>query len=232
VGYVELTPQIYDLAKKHFAERKVGTAFGSGAPQAMSTDSTVVASPWDGTAFCTPPASTGQVYVGGFYRGQNSSASSASLTVTTPATLSNGIGGTNWTGGAYDPETGFLKTGGGFRCLQDVLQGPLSVSINSDDPGSCLAGKGIRWDAADVSPLLSSFQFKCTGAAGEALKTVVTDGNTIVMTADFYRQGDGNEESFTAKMFVSTEDEAPDLPGTQNVWIQGVGCGDAIVNFN
>ena len=135
-------------------------------------------------------------------------------------------------GGAYDPETGFLKTGGGFRCLQDVLQGPLSVSINSDDPGPCLAGEGIRWDAADVAPLLPSFQFKCTGATGEVLKRVVTDGDTVVMTADFYRQEDGNEESFTAKMFVSAEDEAPDLPGTQNVWIQGVGCGDAIVNFN
>jgi len=33
VGYVELTPQIYDLAKKHFADRKIGTAFGSGGPQ-------------------------------------------------------------------------------------------------------------------------------------------------------------------------------------------------------
>jgi phosphate transport system substrate-binding protein len=33
VGYVELTPQIYDLAKKHFAERKVGTAFGEGGSQ-------------------------------------------------------------------------------------------------------------------------------------------------------------------------------------------------------
>jgi phosphate transport system substrate-binding protein len=33
VGYVELTPQIYDLAKKHFADRKVGTAFGSGGSQ-------------------------------------------------------------------------------------------------------------------------------------------------------------------------------------------------------
>ncbi len=33
VGYVELTPQIYDLAKKHFADRKVGTAFGSGESQ-------------------------------------------------------------------------------------------------------------------------------------------------------------------------------------------------------
>jgi phosphate transport system substrate-binding protein len=33
VGYVELTPQIYDLAKKHFSERKVGTAFESGGSQ-------------------------------------------------------------------------------------------------------------------------------------------------------------------------------------------------------
>ena len=29
VGYVALTPQIYELAKTHFAERKVGTAFGA-----------------------------------------------------------------------------------------------------------------------------------------------------------------------------------------------------------
>ncbi len=135
-------------------------------------------------------------------------------------------------GGAYDQETGFLKASGGFRCLQDVLQGPLSVSINSDDPGPCLAADGIRWDAADEAPLLSSFQFKCTGAADEPPKTVVTDGNTVVMVADFYRQGDGNEESFTARMFVSADDEAPDLPGIQNVWIQGVGCGEAIVNFD
>ena len=33
VGYIELTPQIYDLAKKHFADRKVGTAFGEGGAQ-------------------------------------------------------------------------------------------------------------------------------------------------------------------------------------------------------
>jgi phosphate transport system substrate-binding protein len=37
VGYVELTPQIYDLAKKHFAERKVGTAFGAGGSQVGMT---------------------------------------------------------------------------------------------------------------------------------------------------------------------------------------------------
>jgi phosphate transport system substrate-binding protein len=30
VGYVELTPQLYDLAKQHFGDRKIGTAFGTG----------------------------------------------------------------------------------------------------------------------------------------------------------------------------------------------------------
>ena len=33
VGYVPLTPQIYQLAQKHFAERKAGTAFGEGGSQ-------------------------------------------------------------------------------------------------------------------------------------------------------------------------------------------------------
>jgi hypothetical protein len=123
-------------------------------------------------------------------------------------------------GGAYDPKTGFLKTGGGFRCLADINQGPLN---------GCKAGQGVRWDAVALQP---STTFKCTIAASEVLKTVVTDNDTVVMIADFYRQGDGTEESFTAKMFVSRVDEAPDLPGIQNVWIQGVGCGDAIANFN
>ncbi|HEV8537850.1 MAG TPA: hypothetical protein VGR15_02905 [Bacteroidota bacterium] len=123
-------------------------------------------------------------------------------------------------GGAYDPASGFLKTGGGFRCLADINQGPLA---------GCKAGEGIRWDASE---LLASTAFKCTGDAGEVSKTAVTDGNTVVMQADFYRQGDGTEESFTAKMFVSAVDEDPDSPGIQNVWIQGVGCGNAIANFN
>ena len=33
VGYIELTPEIYDLARKHFADRRVGTAFGEGGSQ-------------------------------------------------------------------------------------------------------------------------------------------------------------------------------------------------------
>jgi hypothetical protein len=130
-------------------------------------------------------------------------------------------------GGAYDPQTGFLKAGGTFRCLADINQGPLA---------GCKAGEGIRWDVADetdTGPLLPSVQFKCTGSVDqEDFKTAVTDDNTVVMIADFYRQGDGTQESFTAKMFVSTDDEADDLLGTQNVWIQGVGCGDANVHFN
>jgi hypothetical protein len=126
-------------------------------------------------------------------------------------------------GGAYNLERAFLKTGGGFRCLENINQGPLN---------GCLAGEGIRWDAKDgATQLLESFTFKCTGAASEGRKTVETDNNTVVMFADFYRQGDGVDESFTAHMFVSAVDEAPDLPGIQNVWIEGVGCGTAIANL-
>ena len=33
VGYIELTPEIYELARKHFADRKVGTVFGEGGPR-------------------------------------------------------------------------------------------------------------------------------------------------------------------------------------------------------
>jgi phosphate transport system substrate-binding protein len=33
VGYIELTPEIYDLARTHFADRRVGTAFGEGGSQ-------------------------------------------------------------------------------------------------------------------------------------------------------------------------------------------------------
>ena len=33
VGYIELTPQIYELARKHFADRRLGTAFGAGGSQ-------------------------------------------------------------------------------------------------------------------------------------------------------------------------------------------------------
>ncbi len=123
-------------------------------------------------------------------------------------------------GGSYNPETGFVNSAGGFRCTSDVGQGPLA---------GCLSGEGVRWDTVE---LRRSTTFKCTGSAAEPLKTATTDENTVVLLADFYRAGDGNDESFTAQMIVSADDIAPDITGVQNVWIQGVGCASAIANFS
>jgi hypothetical protein len=123
-------------------------------------------------------------------------------------------------GGAYNPVTGFVHSAGGFRCTSNIVQGPLA---------GCLSGEGVRWDTVE---LRRSTTFKCTGAAAELLKTATTDENTVVLLADFYRAGDGDDESFTAQMIVSAEDIAPDITGIQNVWIQGVGCASAIANFS
>jgi hypothetical protein len=101
--------------------------------------------------------------------------------------------------------------------LQDITGGPLA---------GLKAGEGVRWDAEEI---LRSSGFKCS--ASDPAKTAVTDDNTIVMQADFYREGDGTNASFTAKMFVSAEDENPDEDGVQNIWIQGVGCDGARVNL-
>jgi len=122
-------------------------------------------------------------------------------------------------GGAYSlgpPK--FVHSGGGFRCLSNISAGPFS---------GCLAGQGVRWDTSD---LLDSSTFQCTGA--DSIKTAVTGDKTVVLLSDFYRQGDGIDESFTAKMIVSDTDLAPEIEGVQNVWIQGIGCGTAITNFN
>jgi hypothetical protein len=132
-------------------------------------------------------------------------------------------------GGAYDPttasnddpESAFVHSSGGFRCLEDVQQGPLK---------GCLQGQGIRWD---TDGLLQSTTFKCTGASDEAKKTAVTDEHTAVLESDFYRAGDGNDASFKGvQVIVSDHDLAPDTDGVQNIWIQQVGCGEANVNFS
>ena len=64
-------------------------SIGNGAAQAMTSDSTQSASPFDNYAVCNPPA---QVYVGGSYRQPNATtgAASATLQVTTPASLASG----------------------------------------------------------------------------------------------------------------------------------------------
>jgi hypothetical protein len=132
-------------------------------------------------------------------------------------------------GGAYDPasasnadpESGFVRSNGGFRCLADVQQGPLK---------GCLRGQGVRWD---TDGLLQSTRFKCTGAATEPAKFAVTDAHTAVLVSDFYRAGDGNNASFkSVQVIVSDHDLDPDIAGDQNVWIQQLGCGTANVNFS
>jgi hypothetical protein len=62
-------------------------ALGTGAAQAMTSDSTQANSPFDNFAVCVPP---NQVYVGGYLRELTTGANSATLSVSTPATLSNG----------------------------------------------------------------------------------------------------------------------------------------------
>jgi len=129
-------------------------------------------------------------------------------------------------GGAYDvstasntvPSVTFVHSGGGFGCTAAVAQGPLA---------GCATGEGVRWDTAQ---LLASTTFKCTGA--DAAKHAATNDETVVLLADFYRAGDGINESFTAQMIVSQTDLAPDIPGVQNLWVQGVGCGSAIAHFS
>ena len=129
-------------------------------------------------------------------------------------------------GGSYDPATASnivptetsVVSSGGFDCTEPVAQGPLA---------GCQRGDGVRWDTAQ---LLGSTTFKCTGA--DAPKVATTGSHTAVLLADFYRAGDGIDESFTAQMIVSDGDIAPDIPGTQTLWVQGVGCGLANGHFN
>jgi hypothetical protein len=130
-------------------------------------------------------------------------------------------------GGSYDPatasnviptDTTVVVSSGGFDCTDPVAQGPLT---------GCQKDQGVRWDTAQ---LLASTTFKCTGA--DAAKIATTSGHTAVLLADFYRAGDGIDESFTAQMIVSDSDLAPEIDGIQTLWVQGVGCGVANGHFN
>lgn len=68
------------------------SAVGSGAAQAMITNSTVGASSYDGFVFCNTPA---QLYIGGFYRfNSNAAGAAATMTATAPANLISAAGDT------------------------------------------------------------------------------------------------------------------------------------------
>lgn len=85
---------------------------GAGT-RAMTSDSTVTASPWDSFAYCTVPA---QVYVGGFYRTPGTGAN-ATLTATAPASLVNATGNTipfntiSWVSGGSGDATATIPSG-------------------------------------------------------------------------------------------------------------------------
>jgi hypothetical protein len=132
-------------------------------------------------------------------------------------------------GGSFDPATAnntvptptSVVSAGGFDCTLPIAQGQGPL-------GGCGQGEGVRWDTVQ---LLESNTFKCT--ASEVARPATTDDHTAVLIADFYRAGDGDEASFRAQMIVTDErDLDDDIPGIQNLWVQGVGCGTAIVNFN
>ena len=121
-------------------------------------------------------------------------------------------------GGTFNASTHPAHSGGGFSCTSPVTSGPLA---------GCQTGEGVRWDS---DTLLTGTNFKCL--ASEAPKPVTTSADTVVLHADFYRAGDGIDESFNANMFVSTHDIDGTIPGVQNVWVQGVGCATAAVHFS
>jgi hypothetical protein len=127
-------------------------------------------------------------------------------------------------GGALNPDTsrGFAHAGGSFTCTSPVDQ-------NQPPFGGCQQGEGVRWDTEKV---LAGTLFKC--AASDTARSISTGDDTVVLHADFYRAGDGNEESFTANMIVSTHDldGDPNDGVVQNVWVQGIGCGTALTQFS
>jgi hypothetical protein len=123
-------------------------------------------------------------------------------------------------GGAFNSSTGPAHSGGSFSCTSPVIGGPLD---------GCQPGEGVRWDS---DMLLSSQSFRCSAGEVGTPNTVRTSDDAVVLTADFYRAGDGIDESFTANMIVSAHDIDSALTGVQNVWVQGVGCATAVVHFS
>jgi len=118
--------------------------------------------------------------------------------------------------GSYDVSAATLRARGLFRCTDSVGQGPLS---------GCMTGQGVRWSSTTFN---ATQKFVC---ATDAPKTVPSDGHTVAFKAGFFRAGDGATPSFTANVIVADHDIAPDVPGVQNTWIQGVGCGSALQFF-
>ena len=97
---------------------------------AMTTDSTVAVSPYDGYVFCTVPA---QMYVGGFFRTPGAS-TNATLTATAPVALTNAAGNTiafntvSWISGGNGDASATIPSG---TFVGGSTQNLLSVTSNT-----------------------------------------------------------------------------------------------------
>jgi hypothetical protein len=98
---------------------------GSGAAQAMTSDSAVSQTFYNGAVVCNPPS---QVYIGGWSR---NGSGAATLTVTTPSSLTNAGGDTvpfsqiSWTSGAIGDATADIAAGafnGGSVALASIAK--------------------------------------------------------------------------------------------------------------
>lgn len=104
-------------------------SLGNGTPQAMTSDSTQSASPYNNFAVCNPP---GQVYIGGSYRQPNAlkGAATATLQLSTPASLTSGADSIpfsqiSWTSTANGVPTADIPSGtfnGGTLLLANIAR--------------------------------------------------------------------------------------------------------------
>ncbi len=103
-------------------------SLGAGT-QAMTTNSAVTASPYDGYNFCSVPS---QVYVGGFYRTPGA-AGNATLSATSPASLTSAGGDTlpfstiSWVSGGNGDATATIPSG---SFVGGTTQALLSIARN------------------------------------------------------------------------------------------------------
>lgn len=104
-------------------------SLGNGTAVSMTSDSTQSTSPYDNYAVCNPPA---QVYVGGSYRQPNATtgAGSATLQVSTPASLTSGadsipFSAISWTSTANGNAAADIPAGtftGGTQVLANIAR--------------------------------------------------------------------------------------------------------------